>query len=76
MASSVKNENCFRHSPCYILRYRIKQSGSVPLSMLKLIALIEIVTFSSLYLLLFKHFDPDQARQNKGPDQDPNCLVL
>ena len=23
-----------------------------------------------------KPFDPDQAQQNKRPDQDPNCLVL
>ena len=24
---------------------------------------------------LCKQFDPDQARQNVGPDLDPNCLT-
>ena len=60
------------------LHYRIKQSGSVPLSKQKLITLIEIVTFSSVHDIycLANIFDPDQAKQNKEPDQDPNCLVL
>ena len=36
----------------------------------------------TLYLLvssadnLCKQLDPDQARQNVGPDLDPNCLTL
>ena len=25
---------------------------------------------------LCKHLDPDQARQNVGPDLDPNSLIL
>ena len=25
---------------------------------------------------LCKQLDPDQARQNVGPDSDPNCLTL
>ena len=25
---------------------------------------------------LCKHLDPDQARQNVGPNLDPNCLTL
>ena len=58
------------------LHYRNKQSGSGPLS--KLIALIEIVTFSYVHdIFCFANIlNPDQAHQNKGPDQDPNCFVL
>ena len=63
MTSSDKNENCFRHSQCYILHYRIKQSGLVPPSKKKLIALIEIVSLSSVHdIYCFANiFDPYQA---------------
>ena len=46
---------------------------------------ILIVTFTSLptngdfyhLLIIFANsLDPDQARQNVGPDLDPNCLTL
>ena len=42
------------------------------------IALNEIVTFSSVRdIFCFANvLDLDQVGQNKGPDQDPNCLVL
>ena len=56
----------------------IKQSGLEPLSKKWFIALIEIVTFSSVHdVFCFANIlNPDLVRQNKGPDQDPNCLVL
>ena len=38
------------------------------------------VILLTLYLLVSSTFanrlDPDQARQNVGPDLDPNCLTL
>ena len=33
-----------------------------------------LITFA--YSNLCKSLDPDQARQNVGPDLDPNCLTL
>ena len=56
----------------------IKQSVQEPLSKKKIIALIEIVTFSCVHdVFCFANIlDPDQVRQNKRPDQDPSCLVL
>ena len=32
--------------------------------------------FCRLLITLANSLDPDQARQNVGPDLDPNCLTL
>ena len=32
--------------------------------------------FCRLLIAFAKSLDPDQDRQNVGPDQDPNCLTL
>ena len=35
------------------------------------------ISVSCRLLITFEYsLDPDQARQNVGPDQDPNCLTL
>ena len=33
-------------------------------------------SLSHLVITFVNSLDPDQARQNVGPDQDPNCLTL
>ena len=32
--------------------------------------------FCHLLITFANSFDPDQARQNVGPDLDPNCLTM
>ena len=32
--------------------------------------------FCRLLIIFSNSLDPDQARQNVGPDVDPNCLTL
>ena len=32
--------------------------------------------FCRLLITFANSLDPDQARQNVGPDRDPNCLTL
>ena len=32
--------------------------------------------FCRLLIIFANSLDPDQARQNAGPDQDPNCLTF
>ena len=35
-----------------------------------------LLVTSAVNCFLTNSLDPDQARQNVGPDQDPNCLTL
>ena len=42
-----------------------------------LTALSELFAYECRLLITFANsLDPDQARQNVGPDLDPNCLTL
>ena len=38
--------------------------------------LFQIAYYSCLLISFANSLDPDQARQNVGPDLDPNCLTL
>ena len=42
----------------------------------KIIVYIIIVVTCCLLITFANSSDPDQARQNVGPDLDPNCLTL